>query len=121
MLNGIKVLDLTRVVAGPAGTRTLADFGATIWKVEPPEGDLMRRGVPKVNGVALGFAQQNAGKENLCVDLKQPAGVDLVLALARQADVLVEFPVARFLLPFRMAALRRGPKEKSRNLDHPCA
>ena len=90
MLNGIKVLDLTRVVAGPACTRTLADFGATIWKVEPPEGDLMRRGVPKVNGVALGFAQQNAGKENLCVDLKQPAGVDLVLALARQADVLVE-------------------------------
>ncbi|MEM7003423.1 MAG: CaiB/BaiF CoA-transferase family protein [Pseudomonadota bacterium] len=90
MLNGIKVLDLTRVVAGPACTRTLADFGATIWKVEPPEGDLMRRGVPKANGVALGFAQQNAGKENLCVDLKQPAGVDLVLALARQADVLVE-------------------------------
>ena len=90
VLEDVTVLDLTRVVAGPACTRTLADFGATVWKIEPPEGDLLRRGVPKTNGVALGFAQQNAGKQNLCVDLQQPAGQVLVKQLAAKADVLVE-------------------------------
>ena len=90
VLEGIKVLDLTRVVAGPACTRTLADFGAEVWKIEPPEGDLLRRGVPKANGVALGYAQQNAGKQNLCVDLTQPDGQELVQALAAKADILVE-------------------------------
>ena len=58
LLEGLTVLDLSRVVAGPACTRTLADLGADVIKIEPPEGDLMRRGMPKVNGVALGYAQQ---------------------------------------------------------------
>lgn len=90
LLDGITVLDLTRVVAGPACTRTLSDYGADVIKIEPPEGDLMRRGVPKVNGVALGFAQQNAGKSHLCVDLSKPPGQALVAQLAEQADVIVE-------------------------------
>ena len=90
LLEGITVLDLTRVVAGPACTRTLADLGAEVIKIEPPEGDLLRRGVPKVRGVAVGFAQQNAGKRHLSVDLAQPRGRELVQALAAQADVLVE-------------------------------
>ncbi|MFU8814011.1 MAG: CaiB/BaiF CoA transferase family protein [Pseudomonadales bacterium] len=90
LLEGITVLDLTRVVAGPACTRTLADLGAEVLKVEPPEGDLLRRGVPKVSGVAVGFAQQNAGKRHLSVNLSLPRGRELVRALADQADVLVE-------------------------------
>ncbi|NKB98108.1 MAG: hypothetical protein GKR90_06390 [Pseudomonadales bacterium] len=90
VLNGVKVLDLTRVVAGPACTRTLADYGAEVWKIEPPDGDLMRRGVPKANGVALTFAQQNAGKRHLCVDLRNQGGQDLVMGLATKADVVVE-------------------------------
>lgn len=90
VLNGVKVLDLTRVVAGPACTRTLADYGAEVWKIEPPDGDLMRRGVPKANGVALTFAQQNAGKRHLCVDLRLQAGQALVIDLAAKADVIVE-------------------------------
>jgi CoA:oxalate CoA-transferase len=90
LLEGLTVLDLSRVVAGPACTRTLSDLGADVIKIEPPEGDLMRRGVPKVNGVALGYAQQNAGKRQLSVDLSLPAGQRLVLDLARKADILVE-------------------------------
>lgn len=90
VLEGVKVLDLTRVVAGPACTRTLADYGAEVWKIEPPDGDLMRRGVPKPGGVSLMFAQQNAGKRHLCIDLRQDDGGQLVLDMARHADVVVE-------------------------------
>lgn len=90
VLKGVKVLDLTRVVAGPACTRTLADYGAEVWKIEPPDGDLMRRGVPKPGGVSLMFAQQNAGKRHLCIDLQQDDGRQLVLDMAKQADVFVE-------------------------------
>ena len=68
LLNGITVLDLTRVVAGPSCTRTLADLGAEVIKIEPPSGDLLRRGVPKVGGVAIGYAQQNAGKQHLSIE-----------------------------------------------------
>jgi crotonobetainyl-CoA:carnitine CoA-transferase CaiB-like acyl-CoA transferase len=90
ILNGITVLDLTRVVAGPSCTRTLADLGADVIKVEPPSGDLLRRGVPKVNGVAIGYAQQNAGKRHLSIDLTREEGQSLALALALKADVVVE-------------------------------
>ena len=90
ILSGITVLDLTRVVSGPSCTRTLADLGADVIKIEPPEGDLLRRGVPKAGRVALGFAQQNAGKRHLSVNLQKPAGRDLVAKLALKVDVLVE-------------------------------
>ena len=90
LLEGLTVLDLSRVVAGPACTRTLADLGADVIKIEPPEGDLLRRGVPKVNGVALGYAQQNVGKRQLSIDLSKPAGQTLAQRLAAKADILVE-------------------------------
>jgi crotonobetainyl-CoA:carnitine CoA-transferase CaiB-like acyl-CoA transferase len=90
LLNGFTVLDLSRVVAGPCCTRTLADLGMDVIKIEPPDGDLLRRGVPKSGGVAIGYAQQNAGKRHLSIDLTTARGRTLVLDLARQADVLVE-------------------------------
>jgi crotonobetainyl-CoA:carnitine CoA-transferase CaiB-like acyl-CoA transferase len=90
LLNGLRVIDLTRVVAGPCCTRTLADLGAEVIKIEPPDGDLLRRGVPKVGGVAVGYAQQNAGKQHLCMDLTKPEAQALVLELTAGADVLVE-------------------------------
>ena len=90
LLEGITVLDLTRVVAGPACTRTLSDYGAHVIKIEPPDGDLMRQGVPKANGVAIGFAQQNAGKKNLCIDMSKPEGSHIVRRLAADADIVVE-------------------------------
>jgi crotonobetainyl-CoA:carnitine CoA-transferase CaiB-like acyl-CoA transferase len=90
LLEGLTVVDLTRVVAGPSCTRTLADLGAEVVKIEPPAGDLLRRGVPKVGGVAVGYAQQNAGKHHLSIDLTLEAGQALALALAAKADILVE-------------------------------
>lgn len=90
LLQGVRVLDLTRVVSGPFCTRTLADLGAEVIKVEPPDGDLLRRGVPKVGGVAVGYVQQNAGKRHLSIDLGTPRGREIALALARVSDVVVE-------------------------------
>lgn len=90
LLSGVKILDLTRVVSGPSCTRTLADLGAEVIKVEPPEGDLWRRGIPKVSGVAVGFAQLNAGKQFMCVDLRNEKGKQLIFKLALQTDIVVE-------------------------------
>jgi crotonobetainyl-CoA:carnitine CoA-transferase CaiB-like acyl-CoA transferase len=90
LLDGITILDLTRVVSGPSCTRSLADLGAEVIKVEPPEGDLWRRGVPKVDDVSVGFAQLNAGKLFMSVDLGTDKGKDLVFKLALQSDVVIE-------------------------------
>ncbi len=89
-LDGIRVLDLTRVLAGPFATRMLADLGADVVKVEPPEGDVTRHfGVTR--GTQSGYyTQQNAGKRGLCLDLGRPGGPDLVRSLAAVADVVVE-------------------------------
>jgi CoA:oxalate CoA-transferase len=89
-LDGIRVLDLTRVLSGPHCTRMLADLGADVIKVEPPAGDLTRFASPRVNSLSTYFVQQNVGKRNLSVDLDRPEAVELLLALAERCDVLVE-------------------------------
>ena len=89
-LDGIVVIDLTRVLSGPHCTRMLADMGADVIKVEPPAGDLTRFSTPRHGGIASYFAQQNTGKRNLSIDLTTEAGADIVRSLAGRADVLVE-------------------------------
>ena len=90
ILDGLRVLDFTRVVAGPSLTRALADLGAEVIKVEPPEGDLLRTGWPRRDGIAVIFAGQNAGKRFMALDLDQPAAVEVALRLAERCDVVVE-------------------------------
>ena len=90
LLDGVTVLDLTRVVSGPSCTRSLADLGAEVIKIEPPEGDMWRRGLPRVGNVSVGFAQMNAGKRFLSVDLRTKKGQEIVFKLALQCDVIVE-------------------------------
>ena len=68
----------------------LADLGAEVIKIEPPEGDLTRFATPRRNGIASYFAQQNTGKANLSIDLSAPAGAQILRDLAATADVLVE-------------------------------
>ncbi|MCW2550004.1 MAG: L-carnitine dehydratase/bile acid-inducible protein [Mycobacterium sp.] len=90
-LDGIRVLDLTRVLSGPYGTLLLADLGAEIWKVEHPvTGDETRELPPHRGGESHYFMSMNRNKSSLAIDLKDPRGRDLVLGLAREADVVIE-------------------------------
>ena len=93
--HGLLVLDLTRVLAGPYCTRLLADLGARVIKIERPvEGDEMRRNPHQIEAgrddQSTYFARVNAGKESVAVDLCRPEGRDVVLGLARHADVFIE-------------------------------
>jgi len=91
MLNGIKVLDLSRVLAGPYCTQLLGDLGADVWKVESPRGDETRAwGPPYIEGESTYYLSVNRNKRSIVLDLKNPDGVELVRQLARKADVLVE-------------------------------
>src|SRR5215813_715729 len=73
-LDGVRVLDLARVLSGPSCGKALADLGADVIKVEPPGGDLTRTAQPRVDGVPAYFAQQNCGKRCVSVDLRLDAG-----------------------------------------------
>ncbi len=68
----------------------LSDLGADVVKVEPPEGDVTRTVLPQIDGFSAYFAQMNAGKRNICIDLKVTGGTELVERLADECDVLVE-------------------------------
>jgi CoA:oxalate CoA-transferase len=89
-LSGLVILDLTRVLAGPYCTMLLADLGARIVKVEPPEGDDSRRYGPFINGISGYFTAFNRGKESIVIDLKKEADRAIFEQLATKADVLVE-------------------------------
>lgn len=89
-LEGLKVLDMSRVLAGPFAGRMLRDMGADVVKVEPPEGDVTRFWGKVVGGVAGFYNQQNAGKRNVCIDLRAEGARELVIDLARKADLLIE-------------------------------
>lgn len=90
ILDGVRVLDFTAVVAGPYCTRLMADLGADVLKIEPPEGELMRHTPPLRDGCSALFAQLNAGKRSLALDLKRPAAIELVQRLLAHYDVVVE-------------------------------
>jgi crotonobetainyl-CoA:carnitine CoA-transferase CaiB-like acyl-CoA transferase len=91
-LEGIKVVDLSRVLAGPMCTMTLGDLGADVWKVESPiHGDDTRTwSPPEAGGVATYYLSANRNKRSIAVDLKQPRGQAIVRGLIERADVLVE-------------------------------
>lgn len=89
-LKDIRVLDLSRVLAGPFAGRMLSDLGAEVVKVEPPEGDVTRIWGKKTAGLSGYYTQQNAGKRNISIDFRKPEGVALLKRLVAEADVLLE-------------------------------
>lgn len=89
-LDGVRVLDFTRVLSGPHATRMLCDLGADVIKVEQPSGDLTRFSSPRINSNATYFIQQNVGKRNISLDLTKPEAIDLITQLAGKCDVVVE-------------------------------
>lgn len=89
-LDGIRVLDFSRIVAGPFAGRLLTDLGADVVKIEPPEGDDTRIQGRKVRGISGYFNQQNAGKRDICLDLRAPGAVELVKDLVAAADIVIE-------------------------------
>lgn len=89
-LDGIRILDLSRVLAGPHCTRLLCDLGADVVKVEPPEGDLTRFATMRINSLSAYTVQQNVGKRNLSLDLSKPQAVEVLLRLVPQMDVVIE-------------------------------
>jgi crotonobetainyl-CoA:carnitine CoA-transferase CaiB-like acyl-CoA transferase len=89
-LEGYRVLDFTSMVSGPYCTRLLADMGATVIKVESPDGDLIRHGAPLTSAGSRYFQAFNAGKQSIVLDLKAPDDVRIAADLAAQCDVLVE-------------------------------
>ena len=97
-LSNIRVLDLTRVLAGPWATQLLADLGAEVIKIEKPgEGDDTRAWGPPflcnsdgTHGDAAYFLSTNRGKSSVCIDIANPEGQRLIRDLAAQSDVVIE-------------------------------
>jgi crotonobetainyl-CoA:carnitine CoA-transferase CaiB-like acyl-CoA transferase len=90
-LKGIRILDLTSVVVGPAATWRLSQYGAEIIKLESPDGDLMRGlgGLSPTGQHSGAYLHFNRNKRNICLDLKKPAARDVVARLVASADVVV--------------------------------
>ena len=89
-LAGVKVVEFCQIASGPFTGLLLADYGAQVLKIEPPEGDAMRTWPPLSGGYSENFASLNRGKRSIALDLKQPADLAVARQLALEADVLVE-------------------------------
>lgn len=89
-MSDLLVLDLTQGIAGPYAARLMAEYGARVIKIEPPAGDWVRQIGTGPGGVSVNYLYYNFGKENVSLDIREPAGRDAVLAMAKKADVFIE-------------------------------
>jgi CoA:oxalate CoA-transferase len=91
-LKGVRVLDLTQLLAGPMGTMILADLGADVIKIERPEGGEIARGMPPhfFKGESQYFISMNRNKKSITIDLKRPEGLDIFYRLVKTADVVFD-------------------------------
>jgi len=113
-LDGLKIIDLSRVLGGPYCSQVLADHGAEVIKLEPPSGDETRHWGPPFEGSdAAYFRGVNRNKQSIVVDLSQPEGVELLIHLLEGADVLIENfkpgTLARWGIDYTSVLSRRFP------------
>jgi crotonobetainyl-CoA:carnitine CoA-transferase CaiB-like acyl-CoA transferase len=87
-MTGVKILDLSQVVAGPLATQMLAEQGAEVIKIEPLDGELLRLGLR--GGLPPLFASDNRGKRCVAIDAQTPEGTELIVALAHDVDIFIE-------------------------------
>ena len=123
LLEGIRVIDLTNVLAGPFGTYQLALNGADVIKVEPPEGgDLARQlgADPDLNAALMGasFLAQNAGKRSVTVNLKSAAGGQVFRRLVHSADVVIENFRPGVMAPWARLRILEAGQARPRLLRH---
>jgi len=114
-LDGLCVVDLTRILGGPFCTQILGDHGADVIKVEPPQGDDTRSwGPPFVGDASAYFLGVNRNKRGIKLDLGHPAGIEMLLSLLEEADVLVENfkpgTMERWGIGYEQTLLARFPK-----------
>ena len=110
-LEGVRVIDFSRVLAGPHCAKHLLDLGAEVIKIEPPRGDLTRLAFPRSGDISGYYAQQNAGKRNISIDLNVAEARDLALKLCDTADVIVE--------NFRPGVMKRLEPQRARARSKP--
>jgi CoA:oxalate CoA-transferase len=89
-LENLRILDISRVLAGPFAGRMFSDLGADVVKLEPPDNDVTRLWGADIGGNPGYYHQQNVGKRNISIDLSKPEGAALVIELAKHADVVIE-------------------------------
>lgn len=111
-LAGLHVVDFTIVMSGPMCTRTMADAGADVVKIEPPDGDVVRQRPPLSGGISTYYAAMNCGKRSVVLDLQTETGRAIARDLALKADVVVE--------NFRPGVMRRlGLDYETLSRDNP--
>ncbi len=111
-LSGIRIADFTAVYSGPLASTILADQGAEVIKIEPAKGDLMRRALPKQEGMGSAYFTLNRNKRSLCIDIRTDAGVKIAKQIIAQSDVVME--------NFRPGVMERlGLDYKTVKRDHP--
>ncbi|HYQ95048.1 MAG TPA: CoA transferase, partial [Burkholderiales bacterium] len=89
-LEGLKVVELGQLIAGPFAGKFFSEFGAEVIKIEPPEGDPLRKWRKLHRGTSLWWYVQNRNKKSVTVDLRTPEGQEVVRRIARDADVVIE-------------------------------
>lgn len=89
-LSGLRVVDFSRVLAGPHCAKTLHDLGAEVVKIEPPRPDISRAALPRSEGISHYYIQQNTGKRNISIDLNHAEAREIAMKLCETADIVVE-------------------------------
>ena len=111
LLNGVRIIDLTTIVAGPFATSMLGDLGAEVIKIETLDGDAFRSAVPRRSpGMGAGFMNINRNKRSVALDLKTEAGHQALLRIIASADVFVHN-----MRPVAIAKLRLDPETLRRH------